>query len=333
MPPLTQALVSVDDAARLILAGRPCCIAGDEALLRRLPHGCWIGGTTPYFMAAEGGLCDRDRVFVTELPRHSLPASVRVYDRQRLSRVCTDAPDNGFSVMVLPAFSEVHEAFAQEAPGYDDMYLQPLVGWIAGVHLDELTQARPKVVNGQSGELLDNAAVVLHLPLPAGQLVQVDIVNLFTPGEGAVIEFDHGGFQASRCRVDGLEVDLHDWLLAQQADLRLPLVADYHGAMINVSIKSLDPAARLVHFYAPVFPGVRYRIAQALPDYGAAFARAAALQPPAHAPVFCCNCILNYVHGQLEGRRTGRYQGPMSFGEIGYQLLNQTLVHLTVSPG
>jgi hypothetical protein len=47
--------------------------------------------------------------------------------------------------------------------------------------------------------------------------------------------------------------------------------------------------------------------------------------------VFSCNCVLNYLHGQLEGRHTGALLGPMTFGEIAYQLLNQTLVHVSVS--
>ena len=55
--------------------------------------------------------------------------------------------------------------------------------------------------------------------------------------------------------------------------------------------------------------------------------------PVGHAETnaFTCNCILNYVHSSLEGRRTGDVVGPMTFGEIAYQLLNQTLVYVTVS--
>jgi hypothetical protein len=40
--------------------------------------------------------------------------------------------------------------------------------------------------------------------------------------------------------------------------------------------------------------------------------------------------VLNYLHGSLEGRRTGALQGPMTFGEIAYQLLNQTLVQINI---
>ncbi len=329
MNPLAHQLVSLDEAARLIRAGRPCCIAGDEALLRQLPRGTWIGGTIPYFMADAGGTCSRQQVFVAEMPAGPVPARVRRHQLADLDRLCVEAPEQGFSVLVLPAFSAVHEAFAQEAPGYDDMYLKPLVGWIAGTHLED-AGARPLVVDGSTGELLDNAAVVLQVPLPEHALVHVDIVNLFTPGDGPVIEFREGGFSGGDCLIDGRPANLHDWCTAQSVDTRWPLVADYHGALINVSIKGLDARRRAVDFYAPVFAGVAYRLAKPMPDYSAAFARAMAQGGPAQDPVFCCNCILNYLHGELQGRRTGRFQGPMTFGEIGYQLLNQTLVHLSV---
>lgn len=92
MNALTHRLVSLDEAARLIQARKPCCIAGNEALLRQLPRGDWIGGTIPYFMADSGGTCSRQQVFVTERPAGPLPPSVRLYPRTQLSRVCIDGP-------------------------------------------------------------------------------------------------------------------------------------------------------------------------------------------------------------------------------------------------
>jgi len=45
---------------------------------------------------------------------------------------------------------------------------------------------------------------------------------------------------------------------------------------------------------------------------------------------FSCNCILNYLYGELEGKHTGQVVGPMTFGEVAYQLLNQTMVQMTL---
>lgn len=47
--------------------------------------------------------------------------------------------------------------------------------------------------------------------------------------------------------------------------------------------------------------------------------------------VFSCNCILNYLFSNLENKKTGAFVGPVTFGEIAYQLLNQTLVYLEIS--
>jgi len=83
-----------------------------------------------------------------------------------------------------------------------------------------------------------------------------------------------------------------------------------------------------VRFYAPVFPGIEYRHAASIGDYAQEFA---ALASGTHGDVeFSCNCILNYVHGNLRGRQAGDLRGPATFGEIAYQLLNQTLVYLAV---
>ncbi len=49
------------------------------------------------------------------------------------------------------------------------------------------------------------------------------------------------------------------------------------------------------------------------------------------APVLSCNCILNYQYGELEGRKIPPFTGPVTFGEVAYQLLNQTLVYVEIT--
>ena len=73
---MSSELVSVEHAAELINSGARLLIAGDEALLRRLPAGEWIGGTTPYFMAGEGGVATQQRVMVTSLPDEVVSARI-----------------------------------------------------------------------------------------------------------------------------------------------------------------------------------------------------------------------------------------------------------------
>jgi len=84
-----------------------------------------------------------------------------------------------------------------------------------------------------------------------------------------------------------------------------------------------------VEFFAPVVSGIEYRLAMPVMDYVSEFeARLKELSPD--SVLFSCNCILNYLHSNLAGRRTGALVGPVTFGEIAFQLLNQTLVYIEV---
>ncbi len=320
--------MSISRASELIRNGKFLSIAGDETALRQLPQGNWIGGTIPYFMAAEGGTVSREQVFVTEIDGFASPPQLRFYDAATLPQICRNAPENGYSILILPAFSATHASFARNAPNYEEMYMKPLIGWVAGVHLDDLGRVTPKVVLGSSGEFSDADAVVMDVPLSPEKFAHIDIVNLFRPGSGPRITFDDTGFSAGDCHIDGQPGNLADYLLANGIDSRLPLVADYSGAMINVSIKHIDPAAKHVDFYAPVFPGLEYRVAAPVTDYVEEFL--AALPKTGQEISFSCNCILNFLNSHLEGKQTGDVTGPMTFGEIAYQLLNQTLVYLSI---
>lgn len=330
MNAMQQLLVTPQVAADLILGGAALAVAGDESVLAALPLGNWMGGTIPYFMGQDGGATTRDQVFITPLsPYPGLKPYIKLYDTASLSQVCVEAPDNGFSVIILPAFSEVHFEYAQHASSYDDMFMKPLVGWIAGIHLDDLGRRAPKVRDGRTGVMMENHAVVLHVPLPQNMAANVNIVNLFTEGSGDVIEFRDGGFEATTCLINGKASSLAKYLKNVGHDTRLPLVADYSGAKINVSLKAVDDVQDKVAFYGPVFPHVAYRLAQPFPgSYEAAFGDAIA-HLPARAE-FSCNCVLNYLYSGLEGKRTGHVTGPMTFGEVAYVLMNQTMVHLTV---
>ncbi|MBI4905027.1 MAG: hypothetical protein HY820_15425 [Acidobacteria bacterium] len=322
-------LQTIDRAAEAIAAGRPLLLAGDEAALRRLPRGNWIAGTIPYFMDREGGVCSRERVFVTEVCQTS-GVQIRSYDVQALPRILQDAPDNGFSALIMPAGSPVHTTYARDAGDYEGIFVKPVVGWIAGVHVTEIGQRLPQVVNGVTGEWCSGEAVVMHVTLPAGKIVELDIVNVFEPGMGESICFLETGFEARECLAGGKRVSLAEYLRSVGADTRLPLTADYHGTVVNVSIQSVDDGLDAVRFYAPVFPGIEYKLASPVPDYVASFEH---VLPSNGEPLFACNCILNYLYSELEGKKTGAVTGPITFGEIAHLLLNQTMVRLFVREG
>ncbi len=58
-------LKDLQEATALIESGKNLLCAGDAQLLKKLPKGNWIGGTTPYFMSQEGGQKSFDKIFIT----------------------------------------------------------------------------------------------------------------------------------------------------------------------------------------------------------------------------------------------------------------------------
>ena len=321
-------LMSLPEAIEAIQSGRYLSVAADESLLRQLPKGHWIGGSIPYFMGQAGGETTREKLFVSELPSFSPAPVIAWYDEARLPRVAQEAPEHGLSILIIPAFSDVHSLYARKAPGYEDMYMKPLVGWIAGIHLDDLDRAAPVVVNGETLAFSTDKALAMHIPLPESLYPRIDIVNLFKPGHGDTIRFPNTGFTVSECWVNERLVNFAQYLSDMAVDTRQPLVADYSGAMINVSFKTVDAVAGQVDFYAPVFDDAVYRLAEPVPDFKKAFAQA--LPADTQAANWSCNCILNYLYSALEGQQTGNVTGPMTFGEVAYQLLNQTMVYVTL---
>jgi len=323
----TNLLLDPGETARRILAGQSLILAGEEHLLATLPPGNWIGGTIPYFMANDGGRLCKDKIFVTEIPAE-FHASTQRYTAAEMPALHQDAGENSASFIILPANSPAHAEFALHAPRYPGFALHPLVGWVAGVDLDLIGKAAPKVFCGNPQPLGEDA-VVMRLKLPPGQLAQVKIINLFRPGHGDIITFPTGGFSATTAIINGREANFADYLNGLNADTRLPLVADYYGVMVNVALKNIGPKNGSVEFFAPVVPGTEYRLANPIEDYVSAIdARLKDLSPD--NVLFSCNCIHNYLFSRLEGRRTGSLVGPFTFGEIAFQLLNQTLVYIEI---
>lgn len=313
-----------------ITRGEKLLLAGDESLLKLLPTGNWIGGSIPYFMTEQGGFSSRQKIYVTELPESILHTTIKVYDARTLSSIYTDMSQNGFSIIIVPGSSQTHLEFALRAPQYQDFGHSPLIGWITGVHLDDLGKVRPKAFNGQTQAMLEDAAVVMHASLPPTQVAAVDYLNIFEQGDGDTITFPQDGFSAREAYINGVRTNFAEYVTQRHLDTRLPLVADYFGAMVNVSFQSVDMGGQEVRFYAPVFAGIPYKHAKPFKDYVQQFTA----KLPLHLskqPVFSCNCILNYLYSELEGKRTGDITGPMTFGEVAYQLLNQTMAYLTIT--
>lgn len=322
-------LIDAAQAAARITSGEVLILAGEAKLLAALPQGNWIGGTIPYFMTEQGGLATRDKLFATRLPDAVTDVRILSLGIDELDGLYSAMPENGFGVIILPGFSDIHSLFALRAPDLPTFATRPLIGWIAGMHLEDMGSAVPAVFDGTCGAMHPDRVVVLYANLPSDLYAELGIVNIFEPDPaGAVIRFAADGFAVTDAEIGGEDGNLAKYILDHGLDTRLPLVADYCGTMVNTSFRGVDGASGRVEFYAPVFAGISYRLAKPTTDYAGDFV--ARLPAQEGALAFSCNCILNYLYGELEGRTTGSFVGPFTFGEVGYQLLNQTMVHLDI---
>jgi hypothetical protein len=323
---ISSKLHSVSEVQAAIAAGESLFLAGSREALSQLPRGNWVGGTISYFMSEAGGVMSDDRIFTTSIPDFVLQVETAEYGTEDLAKLYLDAPEHGFTFLALPASSAVLKTFAEEAPNCDGFLFRPVVGWVSGVHADRIGIDSPAVFNGKTGAVLQDKAVALHIELPSNKIAELDIVNIFEPGDGDVIRFQKAGFHVDDCLIGGKPVNFADYIQQMALPTEFPLVGDYNGSSINVSFQKVDSEKHTVDLFAPVFPGVDYRFAKPVADYGQAFGQVIAREEKDSD--FACNCILNYLYGKLEGKKTGHVTGPITFGEIAHQLLNQTMVRL-----
>ncbi|MBK8187431.1 MAG: hypothetical protein IPK77_09460 [Cellvibrio sp.] len=328
---IARELLSREQLIEKIKRGDYLMIAADETMLKDLPAGNWIAGTIPYFMTPDGGVSDKNKIFVhtVEGISPSKAPRISIYDVNSISRIAQETPEHGFTLVILPALSEIHLSYAKNAPDYPNMYFSPIIGWIAGIHLSDMGNLSPKVGFGPAnGMLADNQVVAMHIPLPEQQLANINTVNLFVQGDGPSFTFPQTGFHVDACNIDGKSGNLADFIKTNNIDTRWPLVANYCGVMINVSIQQVNDNS--VNLYAPVFADITYRFAKPVDNYIESFNQNLP-KSDVDKIAFSCNCILNYLYAELEGKKTGSITGPMTFGEVAYQLMNQTLVYLTLS--
>ena len=321
-------LLTLNEVTDKINKGEILILAGDENLLNKLPKGKWIGGTIPYFVGDDGGVFTKDKIFTDNLPDYVENVKIKTYDESSLPQIALDEYKNGYSIIIIPGFSSIHTSFAENSNQYKDIFLSPLIGWIAGIDLADIGKVKPKVFNGFQDESSNEKAVAMHIELPPDKIATLDIVNLFEQNEGDTITFSRTGFSTTECFVNGEKKNFAEYLLENKIDIKLPLVANYYGAMINTSFSSIDEDKKVVNFYAPVFEHVEYKIAKPIENYVSTFTKQ--VSGLNISPVFSCNCILNYLYSELEGKKTANIKGPMTFGEIAYQLLNQTMVYLNI---
>ena len=318
-------LKTLEETIKLINEGKTMHIAADDSLLSKLPKGNWIGGTTPYIISEEGGMITKDRLFVNVID-YADDVRIASYGKYNIFQIVEECFDNGLTMLIMPYGSQVATKYAKEAPEVEELLMHPTIGWISGFDLEAPSEA--KVYDGVSGQAYTDRAVAMYIALPEGKSAMINMVNIFEDDKtDPVIRFYDNDLSVTKCTVNGQEVEFAEYIKKKGIDIRMPLVADYNGSYINTSVKDVQNGT--VSFFAPVFRNIDYRFAVDVGDYAEKF-KTTIDAAGAKEPVFSCNCILNFLHGNLGGKKIPPYSGPVTFGEVAYQLLNQTLVYCEI---
>ena len=319
-------LYPISDVVAMINAGKVLSLAGDEQVLSQLPKGNWIAGTIPYFMDAEKGQFSQTMIYVNELT-DAENFKIASYDENSISNLTKDSFENGYTILIIPPFQKVHTVFSMTAADMDGLYDNPIIGWMTGADLN--SDSTPKTYNGLLGDTTLDKAVAIHVELPTSKTARIEIVNVFQQDlKGAKIEFLADGFECTECLINGEKKNLAAYLKENNIDTKPPISSNNSGAVINVSFKEINHETGTVYFYAPIFKNTAYYFSLPVKDYVGDFE---SKLPEANQDVaFACNCILNYLYGELEGKSIKGFTGPITFGEIGYVILNQTLTYLVI---
>lgn len=320
-------LLDFNETVRLIEEGKILHIGGDEKLLSALPRGKWIGGTTPYFMTDTGSEFTKDMLFVDILD-FAEDIKIGVYGKYNVFQFLEDDYENGLNIIIIPAFSEAMNRYAKDAPEIDELLLHPTIGWVSGYEMGKPGQFKAYAYDGATGEAYNDRAVVMFLKLPGDKIANVNIINIFRDDKSdPVINFPYDTREVKECKVDGVKQSFAEYIEKNDIDIKMPMVADYNGTFINTPVGFVEDG--IVNFLVPVFRGVDYRFAHNVTDYGEAILQN--IKESSHKkPVISFNCILNYMYGNLEGKTTTPFAGVFTFGEICYQLLQQTLVYCEI---
>ena len=319
---MTPGLYTVEEVSAMILEGKRLLLAGDDILLSQLPKGDWIGGTTPYFILyPEQMITSFEKIFVYSLPDFIDEIKICEYDSSNIKNIYNEAPQNGFTVLIMPFGSPVLMEYALNAPDYQNFARYPVCGWVAGQPIDILATKQSYTVSGVSSVLYSDKAVAMHISLPANKYAEICTFNPFEQGSGDVITFDTCGFVVKDAVINGVKRNFAEYINETKIDIKFPLVANYSGAMMN--ILCFEVKADEVYLSVPVVEQIEYR-----------FARKG--QNPSDPDItnnsvaFSISCVSNFLSTEMCGNYIKYMNGPAVFGEIAYQLVNQTTVYVSI---
>lgn len=326
---MEKQLYTLGEVIELINKNQQLVITADESLLKQLPAGKWIGGSIPYFMSEEGGKFTKDLLFVNNLSGKGVNYKFSKYSSENINTITKNNFENGFSIIILPLASEVLKSFSLNSLKFKDIFKNPILGYVAGIDLNIAEPQLAKVYFGETKEELTNTGVALHIELQPNEVARVEIINPNSIDENSPsFKFPVTSFEQSECLINDVKSNLADYLVSiKHPTMGIPLVSSSNAALINRDVQFIDTVNRKVNFFSPVYSDEVYRLAKKVDDYKVLFAEKLSINKK--EAVYSCLCVSFYLLGSLENNIIN-INGAFTFGEIAYQLLNQTAVFLMI---
>ncbi len=310
--------------------GRIMLLSGSAEALSGLPKGNWIAGTTHYFVDSIGKV-DEEHIFVDDFTLVAQKAKIATYDESNIKDIAKNGFKNGFVVMVLPIDSKVYIDFANNSLSFEGMFDNPVVGYVAATKMEDYGKKSPYVAAGLDGKLSNSIAAALYVELPDYLTARAEIVNFDTiDADSPTLVFPKTGFVQSECTINGKPGNIADYfenVVKPKLGGYTQMITSQNGALINRDVKVVDVAKGEVSFFSPVIADDDYHLVKNGADYLQMFNTA--LASKRSDVLTCFSCVSYFFGGKFEGKGVCK-NGVYAFGEIGYQVLNKTIVTLEI---
>jgi len=323
-------LFTLEEVIRKVENKEFLIVLGNDELLQQLPKGNWIGVSAYYFMTKERGLSTNEKLYVQNLSNYSESVTIKSYKEDQTQDILKDRIAGGFTYLLMAPLTKVAENYATEVLSDISLYSIPILGFIGGAKYEDVQSGHKSYCyNGITGQRSDEEAIAIHVKLKQSFSPRIEILNIFEPElEGPRFNFDQNSFAVTDCTVDGQKRNLYDYMLENDIGRAYPLISNHNGALLNCSIFQLDQENKTVYLASPTRKGKTYFLAKPFDDYMKAFQARFDTIDKSNI-VISFNCYYNYFFGKLEGKKL-EIGGPITYGEIAYQLLNQTMVYLRI---
>ena len=207
------------------------------------------------------------------------------------------------------------------AVNFENFAAYPVCGWISGQPIDKIVTEKSYTVSGVGPSISSEKGVAMHISLPETKYAEIHIFNPFEQGDGDVITFDRSEMMITDVNINGVKRNFSEYFHEKKYDgIYLPLVANYSGAMLNISCIPVDDK---IQISAPVFEHIEYRFAKINPQI---------TEPELDSDkiIFSFTCVHIFLQPEYCEKYLKKMDGPVVFGEIAYQLVNQTTVYVSI---